>query len=103
MQAASDGPEFRTLYAMESEKIEVHATESDAVLQVVVLSKRVDRIDVVLGEGVHSIRCTLTPTRNRRGYAGTAMGREIIYERTPEQVQADLDRVNPHLKKSRRR
>ena len=29
------------------------------------------------------------------------MGREIVYERSREQVQADIDRLNPRLKKSR--
>jgi len=88
---------------MESEKIEVRATDSGNTLQVTVFSKRVDRIEVVLGEGIHNVKCALTPTRNRLAYAGTAMGREIVYERTPEQVQADLDRLNPTLRKPRRR
>jgi hypothetical protein len=88
---------------MESEKIEVRATDSGNTLQVAIFSKRVDRIEVVLGEGIHCVKCVLTPTRNRRAYAGTAMGREIVYERTPEQVQADIDRLNPNIRKSRRR
>jgi hypothetical protein len=29
------------------------------------------------------------------------MGREIVYERSREQVQADIDRLNPNLRKSR--
>ena len=88
---------------MESEKIEVRATDSGNTLQVVILSKRFDRIEVVLGEGIHNVKCVLTPTRNRLAYAGTAMGREIVYERTPEQVQADIDRLNPNIRKPRRR
>ncbi len=88
---------------MDSEKIEVRATDSGNVLKVVVFSKRADRIEVVLGEGVHCVKCTLTPTSNGLAYAGTAMGREIVYERTPEQVQADIDRLNPHINKPRRR
>jgi len=88
---------------METEKIEVRATDSGNTLQVAVFSKRVDRIEVVLGEGIHSVKCALTPTRNKRAYAGTAMGREIVYERTPEQVQADIDRLNPAIKGLRRR
>ncbi len=88
---------------MESEKIEVRATDSGNTLQVVVFSKRVDRIEVVLGEGIHNVKCALTPTPNRLAYAGTAMGREIVYERTPEQVQADIDRLNPTIRKPRRR
>ena len=88
---------------MESEKIEVRATDSGNTLEVAVFSKRVNRIEVVLGEGIHNVKCVLTPTRNRLAYAGTAMGREIVYERTPEQVQADIDRLNPALRKPRRR
>ena len=88
---------------MESEKIDVRATDTDSVLKVVVFSKRVDRIEVVLGEGVHSVKCTLLPTPNGRAYAGTVMGREIVYERAPEEVQADIDRMNPAPNRPRRR
>jgi len=31
------------------------------------------------------------------------MGREIVYERSREQVQADIDRLNPALRKPARR
>jgi len=55
-----------------------------------VFSKRAEVIEVVIGEGVHSVRCTLTPTRNGLAYAGNAMGREIVYERSRRQVEADL-------------
>ncbi len=77
------------------DKITVRVTDTGKTLEVVVLSKRVDRIEVVLGEGVHSSRCTLTPTRNALAYAGSIMGREIIYERARADVQADIDRLNP--------
>jgi hypothetical protein len=30
------------------------------------------------------------------------MGREIVYERSREQVQADIDRLNPELRRPRR-
>lgn len=70
-------------------------------MEVVVLSKRASGITVVLGEGVHNVKCELSPTRNDLAYAGTVMGREIVYERSRAQVQADLDRLNPALKKSR--
>jgi hypothetical protein len=73
------------------------------MLDVVVFSKRADHIEVVLGEGVHSVRCALTPTRTGAAYAGSAMGRELVYERSREQVQADIDRLNPALRKSSRR
>jgi len=75
------------------EKIPVRVTSSGQVLDVVVYSKRPEAIQVVLGEGVHSVRCDLTPTRNRQAYAGNAMGREIVYERSCDQVKADLARV----------
>ena len=88
---------------MNIEKITVRVTESGKTMDVVVLTKHANRIQVVLGEGVHSVRCDLAPTPNRMAFSGKALGREIVYERTPEQVQADLDRVNPALKKSRPR
>jgi len=88
---------------MNTEKISVRATESGQMLEVVVLSKRVHQIEVVLGEGVHSVKCALTPTRNGLAYAGSAMGREIVYERSREQVQADIDRVNPAMREYKRR
>jgi hypothetical protein len=88
---------------MNDEKITLRVTESGRTLEVVVLNKRAERIEVVLGEGVHSVRCQLTPTRNALAYAGSAMGREVVYERSRAQVQADIDRVNPALHKSSRR
>lgn len=84
------------------EKIKVK-TEQGQTLEVVVLSKRAEHIEVVLGQGVHSVRCNLAPTRNGLAYVGQVMGREIVYERSREQVQADLDRLNPHVRKDHRR
>jgi hypothetical protein len=78
---------------MNDEKIKVRVTSSGQDLEVVVLNKSLERIEVVLGEGVHSVRCALSPTRSGAAYVGTAMGREIIYERTRDQVKADLARV----------
>ena len=88
---------------MNDEKIKVRVTGSGQTLDVVVLNKRAERIEVVLGEGVHSVKCALSPTRNGLAYAGNAMGREIVYERSREQVQADLDRLNPAVRKPRNR
>ncbi len=88
---------------MNIEKITVRVTETRQTMDVVVFSKRADRIEVVLGEGVHNVKCELTPTRNGLAYAGSVMGREIVYERSREQVQADIDRVNPALRQSSRR
>ena len=45
---------------MNDEKIKVRITESGQTLDVVVLNKRAERIEVVLGEGTHSVRCVLT-------------------------------------------
>lgn len=87
---------------MYTEKIAVR-TEDGKSMEVVVLNKRVGCIQVVLGEGTHNVRCELVPTRNGLAYAGTVMGREIVYERTPAQVQADIDLLNPDLHRPRAR
>jgi hypothetical protein len=89
--------------SMNDEKISVRVTETGQSMDVVVLSKRADRIQVVLGEGVHSVRCELTPTRTALAYVGSVMGREIVYERSRALVQADIDRLNPVVGKPRRR
>ena len=78
---------------MNDEKIQVRVTSTGQMLEVVVLNKRPDLIQVVLGEGVHNVRCDLTPTRNASAYVGNARGREIVYERSREAVKADLARV----------
>ncbi len=88
---------------MNTEKIKVRVTQSGQTMDVVVLSKRAAGITVVLGEGINSVKCELTPTRNGLAYAGSVMGREIVYERSREQVQADIDRLNPALRNSRPR
>jgi len=88
---------------MNDEKIKVRVTNTGQTMDVVVLNKRADRIEVVLGEGVHSVRCALTPTRTGQAYAGSVMGREIVYERGREQVQGDIDRLNPNVRKTNRR
>ncbi|HET7669357.1 MAG TPA: hypothetical protein VFK84_03025 [Burkholderiales bacterium] len=75
------------------DKITVRVTSSGQQVEVKVLHFRAEGIEVVLGEGVHSVRCNLSPTRNGLAYAGSAMGREIVYERSQEQVKADLQRA----------
>ena len=87
---------------MNPEKIKV-VMENGQSIDVVVFSKRADAIEVVLGEGINNVKCTLTPTRNGLAYAGSVMGREIVYQRSREQVQADIDRLNPSLRKPRAR
>jgi len=86
---------------MKNETITVINTESEKSMDVVVFNKSVNQISVVIGEGVHSVQCDLTPTKNGQAYAGSVMGREIVFHRSREQVQADLDHDNPALKKSR--
>jgi hypothetical protein len=87
---------------METEKISVKMTESGKSMDVAVLSKRAECIQVVIGEGVHSVPCDMTPTRSRQAYVGSVMGREIVYEQSCDKVQEEIDKMNPALKKSRR-
>jgi hypothetical protein len=87
---------------MQDEKIKIK-TETGQTLEVVVLEKRADRIVIVLGTGVHSVKADLMPTRNGLAFAGSVMGREIVYERSRDQVQADIDRLNPNIRQSSRR
>lgn len=79
---------------MNDEKITVRITSTGQTLEVVVLNKRAEVIEIVLGEGVHNVRCQLHPTRNGMAYAGNAMGRELVYERGRAEVKADLERAN---------
>ncbi len=88
---------------MNEQKIPVRVTETDKVMDVVVYSKRPEKIEVMLGEGVHSVKCELTPTPSGAAYAGSAMGREIVYERSREQVMADIEVETHDYRDSRRR
>ncbi|MDA1117030.1 MAG: hypothetical protein O2979_03295 [Proteobacteria bacterium] len=88
---------------MHDEKITVRVTSTGQTLEVVVFSKRAEVVTVVIGEGVHNVRCSLTPTRNGLAYAGNAMGREIVYERSQAQVQADIEKLNPTVRGPRSR
>ena len=88
---------------MDTEKIVVRVTETDQTMEVSVFDKSPRKIEVLLGEGVHSVKVELTPTANGFAYVGSAMGREIVYECTPEQVKADLDAENHDYRDSRRR
>ncbi len=87
---------------MNPEKISVR-TETGQNLEVVVLTKTANGIQVVIGEGVHNMKCDLAPTRNGMAYVGSIRGREVVYERSRAQVQADLDRANPALRLPRGR
>ena len=88
---------------MNNEKITVRNTESGKTMEVVVFSKRVEAIEVVIGEGMHSMKCLLKPTHTGQAYAGSIMGREIVYERSRDKVKADIEIANPNLHKPRAR
>jgi hypothetical protein len=84
---------------MDAEKIKVKM-ENGKTMDVVVFSKRATVIEVVLGEGVHSVKCELKPTRNGSAFVGTVMGREIVYDRSTAEVQADIDKANLDVRNS---
>jgi len=86
-----------------NEKITVRHTETGKTMEVVVFSKRAEAIEVVIGEGMHNVKCVLTPTRNGMAYVGSIMGREIVYERSRDQVKADLEKFNPQVRGPRAR
>ena len=44
----------------------------------------------MLHEGAHSVFCELKPTADARAYVGTSLGREIVYERSRAEVEADI-------------
>ena len=88
---------------MQIEHIEVRVTESGQKLKVAVYRKHVDQIEVVLGEGQHSMRCTLTPNRLGNAYVGSVRGRELVYERSTAQVKHDIERLQGDARKPRAR
>ncbi len=88
---------------MSDKKITVRITETDKTMDVIVFSQREDRIEVVLGEGIHSVKCELLPTANGVAYAGSVMGREVVYERSRELVRTDVEEENHDYRDSRRR
>ena len=87
--AGEDGP-------AERETISLRTRDGQAI-EVVVLSKRAERIHVILGEGTHSVFCELKPTADARAYVGSAMGRELVYERSRAQVEGDIAKRAPRL------
>jgi hypothetical protein len=88
---------------MNNEMITVRHTETGKTMEVVVFSKRAEAIEVVIGEGMHNMKCVLTPTRNGLAYAGSIMGREIVYERSRDKVKADIEMANPNVRGPRAR
>ncbi len=73
----------------ESKKINV-VTKSGQQIEVLVTSFKADETWVLLGEGPHSSKCKLEPPRNGLAYAGSVMGREIIYQRSVQDVRQEL-------------
>ena len=88
---------------MTDEKITVRITETGKTMEVVLFSRRAEVIEVVIGEGAHSMKCALTPTRNGFAFAGSVLGREIFYERSRDQVKVDVDKLNPNIRRPRAR
>lgn len=84
---------------MIDEKIKVRVTETDQIIEALIYSKKAAQIEIVIGEGIHSVKCALTPVTSGRAYVGNVMGREIIYERSREQVQADIDDAKPSTRR----
>jgi len=88
---------------MSEEKIKVRVTETDATMEVLIFSKKEEKIEVVLGEGIHSVKCELLPTANGVAYAGSVMGREVVYERSRAEVKAEVELEEHDYRDSRRR
>lgn len=74
------------------ERIHV-TTETDQQLEVEVTSYKADAIWILVGQGEHSSKCKLVPSRNQLAYVGSVMGRELIYKRSVKQVRADLQQI----------
>ncbi len=74
-----------------TDRIKVLA-ESGQVLDVLVTSINAEAIWILIGEGPHSSKCKLVPTRNGLAYTGSIMGREIIYERSVKEVRDEIAR-----------
>lgn len=87
---------------MHNETITISNTDSGKTMNVVVLNKRPDQITIVIGEGIHNVQCELTPTKNGQAYVGSVLGREMVYNKSREDVKTELDQHNPALKKSRK-
>src|SRR4051794_31943546 len=85
-----DPPSDRNDEEAQRETITLRTRLGDQIVDVLVLSKRADRIQIMLQEGAHSVFCELKPTADARAYVGTSLGREIIYERSQKDVEADI-------------
>ncbi len=73
----------------DTDKIKVEL-ETGQTIEVVVTSISAAAIWILIGEGPHSSKCKLEPTRNSLAYAGSVIGREVIYQRSVQDVQEEL-------------
>ena len=81
------------------DKIKVE-TESGQLIEVTMTSISPEAIWILVGDGPHSSKCKLEPTRNKLAYAGSIMGRELIYACSVEQVREALSSANKsHLER----
>ena len=71
------------------DKIKVE-TESGQMIDVTITSISPETIWVLVGDGPHASKCKLEPTRNQLAYAGSIMGRELIYSCSVEDVRQTL-------------
>ena len=71
------------------DKIKVE-TESGQMIEVTITSMTPETIWVLVGDGPHASKCKLEPTRNKLAYAGSIMGRELIFSCSVEDVRQSL-------------
>lgn len=74
------------------DKIKIE-TEAGQTLDVVVTSFSAEAIWILIGDGPHNSKCKLEPTRNGLAFAGSVMGREIIYRRSVKDVRDELAKI----------
>jgi len=74
---------------MPNDKITVQ-TEAGKNIDVVITEKTPTAIWIAIGEGIHNVKCKMVPTPNGLAYVGSVMGREIIYDRSVDEVKKDL-------------
>ena len=87
---AAAPPSERNDAPTQRETITLRTRLGDQRTDVLVLSKRADRIQIMLNEGSHSVFCELKPTADALSYVGTSLGRDIVYERSRKDVEADI-------------
>ncbi|PLY01819.1 MAG: hypothetical protein C0623_05050 [Desulfuromonas sp.] len=74
---------------MAIDKITVQS-EAGKGIEVAVIDINPHVITVAIGEGIHNVKCKLLPTENGRAYVGNVMGREIVYEKSVEEIKKML-------------